>query len=797
VQQQGAINTMRLATHGLITYDLDITADHACNLGTGSCDPDGAAPVVPDDPNDPHPQLQQFNDNSPGVYIRTEYDPFTDRSANITYDRRQFRGLDEEGLPSDVLVFRRATVTSPGNDVGAGSAQYVRRHYFKVDHPDPTLITPRKAAGIELDRRYYAGSDPTQTPVRTMIFCYGGPCGIDDAFGNVYDYNFNTTGRRPPTKIVTWFGAEPTSPATDGGVCSTSWATKCTAVTNSNFNTTAGKYDKTVLNSTLTSNPAGGITRSTETNWTAPVSPNPPPADGNWLLDLFDHRFTWDGTSLPAGSNGSTVVRSYFDFESTDGFLKGSRTWDSVLGKAIMNCNYKSSGGVPTGDFSQTYSVGGEPTTSNCPGGIPSITSDGDMFGHIYDSGPGSLLLESVGWRKGSGGNGWSSTFSRDAATGFVLEARDPNYPLSTAQKTTYAYDSMGRVVMAQPPGGSGAEWPTTFCYLPAVVSGPTTYTDFVLVKKVTATPDLNPNAANGICKRDDGVPAANSGTILGYHYDGLGRLIREVRRHHKALLTGSYFAMRERRYDSAGHVIFLSDWQACPTSLGVTHIGSCVLPQVVNPTNPPLSSAAFSNFDPFGRAQRIIGPNNSSDVTISRTDTDGSILFSDSLEQVTTKWVNGTCTGGSCFGRLGLDHNDPHRCSRPYHQGHRAWRRRDQLHLQRPGQAHERRSRLCRPHLRLERFRVPQVRDDPGKRRQRKWHDLLLSLWQPGQPPDQDRWQSDCHALQLLVRRGRANDPCPGEWPRLRLQLLRRLFNRRHVRRWNCELLGGQFPAR
>src|SRR5262249_54018843 len=79
-------------------------------------------------------------------------------------------------------------------------------------------------------------------------------------------------------------------------------------------------------------------------------------------------------------------------------------------------------------------------------------------------------------------------------------------------------------------------------------------------------------------------------------------------------------FAVRVHSYDGAGHPYFVSEWGGCPTLSA--DCGSLVPPGTTS-----------SNFDPFGRAQRVT----KADGTITTIDyTDGAIAFSDSFQKVT-----------------------------------------------------------------------------------------------------------------------------------------------------------------
>ncbi len=650
VQKQGTLAAITLPsqqaapTTGLATirYDYGITGGLR-QIVSGSCEPYGCDATSPDrEPELPAgiAKYSMYLDKSPAVTSRTEFDPFRNASSTVSYQREGFFVYDTVTGSADTKTFvRRVTVARPGNDDGTGASQYVTQHFFHAAFMDEG--NPQDGSnGVELERRDFDGPG-TRSPnrlVRDVVSCYGS-CGFEDGNGAVRRIGF--TDRTPPSGAVTWFGQRPAGQ--DGGSCSTAHAPACTAVTSSVYNAVAGKYERTSTVSTL----PGGVSSTTDTDWTAAST-----VQTEWLLDLYTHRFSWDGApaSPPSGSNGSTVVRQYFDFDPTSGFLRASWTWDSAQGNAIKDCRYNGGAGVVSGTFTQTYPSPGEPTASACPGSMPSIPSDSDTFGktHAWTN----LLPTRSSWQAGFVSIGWNSfDVVRDASTGLITTSRDANAGLAT----TYTYDRLGRIVMIQPPGGSSVEWPTTVCYSPSVIgSGSFVFTPLVLVKKLTANPTLGPGKS--ACASDEGVPSASSGTFEGYLFDGLGRPVREIHRMNHALATGSYFAMRETRYDSAGHRVSRSEWQPCALNgYAATSIAGCTKAQAES------AKTVWSRFDPYGRSEEIRGVNGtsvSSDVVIDRTDdrVSPSIRFSDSKEKSTTKCVNGAWSAGACTGSGKID---------------------------------------------------------------------------------------------------------------------------------------------
>ncbi|MGH7410655.1 MAG: RHS repeat domain-containing protein, partial [Candidatus Methylomirabilis sp.] len=563
-QKQGALQSVTLPSLGSIAYDYRSASGGFVQLEIQDCDEDTCPEIACGDTT-PEPlvpgalgELRQAIDKSPAVCTRTETDPSTGRSSTTTYTRRSFfhclNPCNLQGLNINNLL-RRVTITSPGNDDGSGPAQYSTRYFFHTAHPDDEA--QGESNGLELERRDFPGSDTSAAPVRMSVSCYAN---VASCYRSEY---IHAVERRPsPDVQVVWYGSRPTS--SDGSSCpGVAGDAQCTKTNNTNYNAVAGKFKDVNVFSSI----PGSINRTIETDWTASSQSQP-----DWLLDLYDRRFTWDGSSLPAGSNGQSVVRQYADFDSTNGFLKGSWTWDSVLSKAIKNCGYNNGNGTVSGAFSQTYTASSEPITDSCPGSMPSVGTDNDSFGkgHTWTN----LLLTRSNWKKGTASIGWNSfDVVRDSNTGQITTSKDPNSALTTA----YTYDALGRIKSITPPGG---ELATTISY-----------------DSTTQT-----TVSRGL---------GSSVTWQRYLYDGLGSLSCEIRQ------MPSGYAVRTHTYDSAGHANFVSEWFnqgaiSCPSaSLGTTS----------------------SNFDPFGRPQTITKADGKV-TTIDRTD--GSILFSDWRESVT-----------------------------------------------------------------------------------------------------------------------------------------------------------------
>jgi RHS repeat-associated protein len=181
-------------------------------------------------------------------------------------------------------------------------------------------------------------------------------------------------------------------------------------------------------------------------------------------------------------------------------------------------------------------------------------------------------------------GVSWKSfDVDRDDNTGLITFSRDPNPSLVTG----YMYDALGRLTRITPP-----------------------------------TPDV-PTSVSYVSPTETLVTRTSSdgNTWQRYLYDGLGRLRREIRR--MPGMNGSNFSVRFHDYDKAGHASFLSEWQLCSNGAAG---GDCE-------GKTPLGTTS-SNFDPFGRPQKIT----KADGNYTTIDySDGTVTASETKKRVTT----------------------------------------------------------------------------------------------------------------------------------------------------------------
>ncbi len=348
-------------------------------------------------------------------------------------------------------------------------------------------------------------------------------------------------------------------------------------------------YDRESHGGTL-----GGDRREITTTWT--------PQPGAHLWNLYSSRVETD-PAIPSPS-GLTATRNAIDrsffFDPATGFLSGTLTWDAPTSRYAGRCRYADAAGNAADEVTaNVVRALGKPASNPC---YPTLTAwaagmiglNGDAFGQRSSYSAG--LLASRRWIQDKTPLPWfSSRVDRDSATGWITASYD-----TAGLATAFRYDSLGRVTRITPPGGEAA-------------------TNVVYV-----------NSRTTMASRSGTDDAAWQQLL----YDGLGRLIREIRQ----MPVG--YAFRIRDFDAAGHERFVSEWKAC---VSVSAGGDCV-------TGATTLGTTLSSFDPFRRA-RSIRKADGSTTTVSFTD--GATPYSDTRKAVTVQNVgcawNGTaCAGGS-----------------------------------------------------------------------------------------------------------------------------------------------------
>ena len=352
----------------------------------------------------------------------------------------------------------------------------------------------------------------------------------------------------------------------------------------------------------------GNDGRTTFTDW-APANWSTGPAAGGAVLpNLYVERRVAEGAS---------VRDEFFEFDAASGFLRGSFVYDAARDIAFLRCRYADGAGNVDKEFSKSFAASSPPSPAFCSNNHPvfpsSVGTDGDSFGKDYVWQNGELL--SARWINGSVGTTTFATrsYARDATTGWVLSSSD-----SAGLTTRYAYDALGRVTQITPP--AAGELKTWVCY-----EGPNATTAYGAAT-AQACPVAPSNASAKVWEHFD--------------YDGLGRLARE-----KTLRPGAGVSKRFHLFDAAGNAVFRSEWVADAVGESITSdlATACVFAGGNFATSRPSSAPGTYSlcFDPFGRAQQIVGAKHSSLLTIDRRD--GPVSYSDTAEATLTYCLNGT----------------------------------------------------------------------------------------------------------------------------------------------------------
>jgi RHS repeat-associated protein len=564
-----ALSSVQLPTGGQIQYQYDLTTINPCPipgcsvLPSATETPSGPPLIpVPQRPGD-NPPAYDFTDASPAVVSRTEINADGSTASQTAYFRQDF-WIQVGVTYSSTQSLRQVDVHRPDGN----GATIADRYQFHVPMPKE-IISSDSTGGLELVHYYY-NQDVTPltapTPIRAVVSCYD-----TDSLSQECGYATGTNYTSGPggvtayvgtnarlQKQVTWYGDNPAnSSSTTGGDCSVSVSTTpCWQSTFSGYDG-YGEYateTKTANNSALEA--TGGTywqSRMTTTNWI-------PQTGQYWLLKLFTSRQVTDQYSNGCSANPApcSVVSNYV-FDLTNGFLLSVQKIDAASGSSI------------TRTFTWDSPSLGNPITELVSASGSQFSGTQFTTNRTFQNG---LLLT----RQESGlSPSWNSfDVTRDAATGVITSSRDAN-----GLTTTYAYDALNRLTSAKPPGGEVA---TTYCY--ALMSGGSS-NNYVLAKKDGTSPSA--------CSTG-GAPGLGSGTFEAYQYDGLGRMIREIRREPNTLSSGSYFAFRQRTYNAAGLPSFVSEWTPCSGSTDATTCFGTVASH----------GTSYQSYDFLGRARLI-----------------------------------------------------------------------------------------------------------------------------------------------------------------------------------------------
>ncbi|MCC6131245.1 MAG: hypothetical protein IT186_15110 [Acidobacteria bacterium] len=535
-------------------------------------------------------KFQAFFEGSAAVISRSELDRGDTAISTVTYKRvqvaeRQDRdpGGPPKNLPDPDRVVRVVVVNEPdGNKDSLGNpVMKSRRHVFY------------RESGQEISRRVYAGANGNGSPVRSWITCYGydgaGPCGVMvDVQTSPTEWVEKITEGVGPwvpvRKNVTWYGANPEG---EGADCSEATDSLCWQKEASSWDGVAREYEVwTTVRAACSSVSAPlfptDFLRRVETTQYSPDT-------SRWDLKRVTFSGTTDVYAISGDGCSGTPTEgckpenapcetgTSYEYAETNGFLtKATR------------------GDVPGTQWKLVTAF----TEGTSPGTIATEThtslpaSDTYSISRTYQHG----RVLTATWT----GMTWKRfDVDRDANTGLVTASRDTD-----GVHTSYGYDALGRLTSMTPPG----EAAFAYCYRMSQTDN-----SFVLAKRGSCS----------LTNLSEAPATTGSGRAAYevYHYDGMGRLARKIRRMPSSQTTGgSYFSFQQTSYASNGEVSFSSEWAPCGLG-GYT---------ADNPSGCFGSTTStgrfFSNFDPFNRALKESWPLATGGFeTVRKYDLDGS----------------------------------------------------------------------------------------------------------------------------------------------------------------------------
>jgi RHS repeat-associated protein len=515
--------------------DQNADIDTACGVQSGT------QPTVPGTPS-ARPGAHRYWDSSPYVTRRTETEPYSGVTSETEYTRSEYAFTDPNDIQKVIedAISRLVFVTRPS---GNGAGKLTTRHIFHVDGG-----LNRGGSGIELVRSWYPSADASAAPIRKMIACYaqsgGAPkCGY--SFTSPIEWTFDGDVRQQ--RAVTWYGAPGSDPKTCPATASSGVA-PCSQVDRSGWHLTAMNYLTSTTSSTLYS-PTGFRSRTTTTNWTPRVTAT------TWLLDLFDTQTISDDAVT---ATGPTSVVKTFAFSSSNGLLESVTQAHAEPGEVQSQVQSSFIATLTSGEPTRIASTitGAGPIPQG--GTVPRLIG---QFSRTRDYKHGLLWKSS--WPT-------ASTFdvTRDAVTGQIWKSRD-----AAGRETTFGYDALGRLTSIIPPGA------------PQIHATGISYSD----------PTVEPTTVVKVIR---GTENSSDSTWERYHYDGLGRLVRETRRMADEVPAGQQnpaaeYATRQHEYNAAGLEWRTSEWKTC-----LDAAADCLVANTIGTVR--------QGFDPFGRPTRV-----------------------------------------------------------------------------------------------------------------------------------------------------------------------------------------------
>ena len=720
---KGLLVQVTLPTAGSIAYCYSMYHFHhgragAMRAGCAPLIPPGTEEVLPQTgsicvgslPDEPVPELPpgdctednpiRWVDNQWGVFTRTET---VGTAVNLTTYTQFSMPRGESGAEPQTFT----TVIYPPTDKNGTGDLGRQRAKGVLFSSSPRLIgswpttarysVPGDRVGAAVEERTF--ETPPNYDISAEPLCTGNPS-TDQGFcgskavrvaQSTYDYDdtANKEGDRRLQLEKTIYGASSCTGCKYHQVALTPAAT---------WEGNGRHYDTETHSGTL-----GGDSRTITTDW-APVNwPSGSSTGATVLANLFNQR---------TESQGSSVRDQYFEFDTGNGFLKGSFVYDAGRDIAFLTCRYNDGHGNADKDFTRTFSSSSTPARTYCSDQLRLSRVRGHRRRHVRQ---GLHVPE----RPASHG-AMDQRLGRYAAV--LLQERrarcddrlDPKF-----------HRQLGRddQLSIRQPRTRDARRPARGPDDVRLLRGPNATTAYRTTSNGSQACPVSPTNTNLV-------------TWSHYDYDGLGRGIRERR-----LQPGGAVSKRFTLFDAMGNARFASEWVSDGTAETVSAnlATACVFNGGNYATSRPSSAPGTYSmcFDPFRKAA---ADRRRQDVEPLADRPAGFVLLVQRHERIRVdllhqRHVRQSADGDVHGGRSQRNRHDPEGRLRASHDGDRAHRRVDQLFLRRQRQAHVGGAGRSEPHLRLRHRRVPPLGDHAGA-----WDRHLRDDREPGQRPNRRR---------------------------------------------------------